>query len=1154
MLHRLHYDILLTYNLADSSEAFELASALYDAGLRVWFDQWELIPGQSSEQVLREAVAAAGIVCVCVGLSHSSFEPISETVLQSIDHDDKLFRVLLPGAQDDRLPPRLKRLQVIDLRDGEIRSRALSRVSDAVLVLKGKAEEQADTLTVMNNIAVALSSSGDHAKALKIHQKVLDIRERVLGDQHPETLASINNLANTMAAEGQFQEAQKLLEGALKVSKETLNKQQDTSALSAIVDRGRSLLGKESSAQVAASVKELTPQLRRTLYGTLSAQGKLIRHDRKIALVQLAREILRGWHAPPRECLNLALELKKERAFGYARRILKLALRSHSRPTKQEHEYDPRLRSKLMQQLALCTSMDPDLVLEMRLDQALNILRDVDDLETTTDPETLGLVGSITKRKWEVDGETHHLLRALHYYRRGLKQGIVSDFGYNAINMAFLLDLLAFEEDREAVQAGFKSSTSELRRAESRKIREEIIQELPPLLDKAGYEWLAGEWWYYSTIGEAHFGLQQYEEAEKWLDHRRRKELSVPEWEYETTARHLAWIARLQTDVEIEDPAFTETEAWRALQQFLGDDARAVRSAFLGKIGLALSGGGFRASLFHIGVLARLAELDCLRHVEVISCVSGGSIVGAHYYLELRRLLQSKSDREITRDDYIEIVRRIQSDFLAGVQRNVRSHVTASLFTNLKMLYLRNYSRTLRAGELFERFIFSKVDDGEGQGPRWLNDLSIQPKDEVENFMPQYDNWRRGAKVPSLIINATTLNTGHNWQFTTTWMGESPANIGPEVDSNDRLRRMYYVEAPNAYRRMRLGHAVAASASVPGLFEPLALPELYPDRVVQLIDGSFRDGQGTLALLEQDCNFVLVSDATAHIQSQRGASSDFFFTVLRSIGVLVAGLREAKFYELKARRISARLRGLMYVHLRKGLDTETIDWIGSTDLTESEDSGRMRGDLTGYGIRKSVQKLLAEIRADFDSYSDAEAYALMTSGYRMTQREFSDSIKSFPTDDSHRVNWDFLKIEPVMNGETGFEVAHQELLRLLRAAGKSWLKALAVSPFLRVAGTIVVAAALTGVVIGITSDAFTFSTESLARVMKIFLALVALFAVEMFFSSLFFGRKPVDYVINLLILIIGCPSALFRLYVTDRIYLGYGSLKRLLGLTKRSDI
>jgi predicted acylesterase/phospholipase RssA len=40
------------------------------------------------------------------------------------------------------------------------------------------------------------------------------------------------------------------------------------------------------------------------------------------------------------------------------------------------------------------------------------------------------------------------------------------------------------------------------------------------------------------------------------------------------------------------------------------------------KLGLALSGGGFRASLFHIGVLAALAEKDELKNVEVLSCVS----------------------------------------------------------------------------------------------------------------------------------------------------------------------------------------------------------------------------------------------------------------------------------------------------------------------------------------------------------------------------------------------------------------------------------------------------------------------------------------------------------------------------------------------------
>jgi predicted acylesterase/phospholipase RssA/tetratricopeptide (TPR) repeat protein len=1136
MLHKLDYDILLSYSLADSFEADELASALDDSGLRVWFDQWEVIPGQSLEGVWQEALAVAGIICVCVGSSDPLTEHLSGKLLRSKDHSDKLFRVLLPGAQEDHLPPELSQLHAIDLRDGEI-SQALGRISDAVLSLKGKAAERADTLTAMNNIAVALRSSGDYEKAQTVHAKVLDIRKHVLGEQHPETLASMNNLANTLAADGKLKEAQQLLEGALEASQKTIDKQQEASAFSGLVERGLSFFGKESSAQVAATVKQLAPQLRGSLYGTLSAQGKLIRQDRKKALIQLATEILGGRQAPPRECLNLALELKRERAFGYARQILQRALWSAG---SQQPDEDPKLRLKLTQQLALCTFKDPDLVLDLRLDQALVILGRVDNLETTTDPDTLGIAGSINKRKWEVDGQLRHLVRAYHYHRRGYEQGITDDFGYNAINTAFLLDLLAFWDEQEAEHAGGEPYLSEQRRAEGRKIREEIIRELPPLVNKEGYEWLAGEWWFYSTIGEAYFGLQEYEKAIDWLVHCKPTDLNVPEWEYESTARQLAWLARLQGDVEIEDPAFTETQAWGVLQKFLGDDVRAVRSAFLGKIGLALSGGGFRASLFHIGVLARLAELDVLRHVEVLSCVSGGSIVGAHYYLELRRLFQSKVDREITRDDYIDIVQRIQRDFLAGIQRNVRSHVMGSLIMNLRMLYQPNYSRTLRAGQLFERFIFSKVDDGEGKGPRWLNDLFIQPAGEAENFMPQYDNWRRAAKVPVIIINATTLNTGHNWQFTTSWMGESPASIAPEVDSNDRLRRMYYAEAPDAYTRIRLGHAVAASASVPGLFEPLAFPGLYPDRVVQLIDGSFRDGQGTLALLEQDCNFVLASDGTAHVESRRGPTGDFFLTLVRAVGVLVASLREAKFYELKAHR--TRLRGLMYVHLKKDLDVETIDWIGSADPHEIADSGRSLGELTSYGIRKSVQKLLAEIRADFDSYTEVEAYALMTSGYRMTEREFSDSIQGFSTD-GHRANWEFLKIEPVMNSDTA--PAHQELLRLLRVAGELRFKALAVSPFLRVVG-IIAAVLAAGGIFAIAWNLFTFGTESLATLMKVFFTIIALFTLEAIFSFVFLGRKPVDYIINVLILIFGFPSALFRIYITDRIYLGYGSFKRLL--------
>ena len=51
------------------------------------------------------------------------------------------------------------------------------------------------------------------------------------------------------------------------------------------------------------------------------------------------------------------------------------------------------------------------------------------------------------------------------------------------------------------------------------------------------------------------------------------------------------------------------------------------------KIGLALSGGGYRAAAYHIGTLRALHKLGILDQVDVISSISGGSIIAAYYAL-----------------------------------------------------------------------------------------------------------------------------------------------------------------------------------------------------------------------------------------------------------------------------------------------------------------------------------------------------------------------------------------------------------------------------------------------------------------------------------------------------------------------------------------
>ena len=118
-----------------------------------------------------------------------------------------------------------------------------------------------------------------------------------------------------------------------------------------------------------------------------------------------------------------------------------------------------------------------------------------------------------------------------------------------------------------------------------------------------------------------------------------------------------------------------------------------------------------------------------LRRVEVLSCVSGGSILGAYYYLKLRELLQSKPDAEIEDADYITLVRELADEFLDGVRGNLRGRLIEDITDNWKMLSSR-YSRTDRAGELFERMFYSRVAKAERDEPGtpWrMTDLYITP-------------------------------------------------------------------------------------------------------------------------------------------------------------------------------------------------------------------------------------------------------------------------------------------------------------------------------------------------------------------------------------------------------------------------------------------
>jgi predicted acylesterase/phospholipase RssA len=844
------------------------------------------------------------------------------------------------------------------------------------------------------------------------------------------------------------------------------------------------------------------------------------------AWIGRAEELLRGEsEASAEEMLALAGRLRDGLKFGLARKLLRRI------PTGGLSGEDAVIAR---QQHAVCTYKDPDIPLSPRLSRALEILGDGEDLATTVNQETLGIAGAIHKRRWEATLRVAELERSLHYYHRGFEQGF-DDLGYTAINAAFVLDQLADIDQTEPGAPGADSDAGDVpRRAEADEIRRAVVVALTP---KAAEK---RDWWLRATLAEAHFGLGDYAEAKHWLA--ACAELDAPGWMVESTARQIGALAILRasgTDRELE-PAARE-----ALEALLAEYPEAITTASAGKVGVALSGGGFRASFFHIGLLAHLAELDMLRHVEVLSCVSGGSIVGAHYYLEVQHLLESRPEREIGRADYVEIVERIERDLLAGVQENIRTRVMGNARSNLKSAFDPTWTRTRRAGEEYEGRLYARVGDGK-KAPRFMTDLLIQPLEEAHaegegqvQFNPKRDNWRRRCKVPILVLNASTLNTGHNWQFTASWMGEPPAVVDEDIDPNTRLRRMYYGDAPEAWQQVRLGDAVAASACVPGLFEPLVLDKLYPGMSVELVDGGVHDNQGIASLIEQECSVMIVSDASGQIKLQEAPGRGPIAVPLRASSILSARVREAQLRDLIARHESSALRGVMMVHLRKGLSEPPTDWIGCRDLYDPADDVTHDGDELDHEVPAETQRLLAGIRTDLDCFSDMEAYALMLSGYRLARASFRPAISGFPTDSSPRHQWKFLGVAGALDESDG---RHARLQRVLAVGAGRWLKVWRLYPWLQRVG---LAAAALGCLALVAllwlARGATILTPGALLAIAVVIALV--FGLTRMLAPRFdLNGTVLGSAVSLLLVLASIPAFL-QLRLLDRLYLRYGRLE-----------
>ena len=844
------------------------------------------------------------------------------------------------------------------------------------------------------------------------------------------------------------------------------------------------------------------------------------------------------------ELRDTIVALKADLRFGDARRLL-----------EAERNSEPR-NEWALQQLALCTYKDEELHPEKRFAKALAILDEIGLRDpNNTNAETLALGGAIFKRKWEYQGLIEDLFRALAFYRAAFKRNPRADQGYGGVNAAYILELLASRARIGAVTTGVDGDEAERLQVQARSLREEISGLLASLLSEDPT--LVQHYWYVATVAENALGLRHYDIAATNLQIA--STLEPPEWQLETTFRQLLEILRLQglATPKFDQPERDWPEAWRALAQLLGSEATSrALGCHRGKVGLALSGGGFRASFYHLGVLARLAEMDVLRSVDVLSTVSGGSIVGAHYYLALQALLERNTDSTITAADYVDIVRRVQHDVLTGVASNLRMRAFANLAANIRMIFSKKYTRSHRLGELYEKHLYRHVGMIEGEpSPRHMTDLLVQPAgQEGKNFKPKLSNWRRRSHVPVLLINTTSLNSGHNWFFTASWMGEPPGLQGTEVDVNRRYRRLYYRQAPtDDLKHYRLGYAVAASSCVPGMFPPLTIPGLYDDHLVRLVDGGVHDNQGTQGLLDEGCSLILCSDASGQMGDTSRPPDGTLGVPLRSNSILMDRVREAQYQDLKSRVDSRALRGLFFVHLQEGLHHLPINWIGhNTPVPDT----RAEVASEEYGIPADIQEKIASIRTDLDSFTEVEAYSLMLSGYLMTEWKFRQLQKDHTASgeigatwgdfnvEASRGDWAFLKLEPIL-AATADDPQRKDLGRQLAASNGRMFKVFKLIPSLAVLGGLVALLLLVGAVwaaIELWDNSLTLRIGSIVTALLISLAL-SIWPILKWFNPQWAVRGVLR---KTAVALAGFVVAQAHLLLLNPPYLKRGKLKRLL--------
>jgi NTE family protein len=369
------------------------------------------------------------------------------------------------------------------------------------------------------------------------------------------------------------------------------------------------------------------------------------------------------------------------------------------------------------------------------------------------------------------------------------------------------------------------------------------------------------------------------------------------------------------------------------------------------RIGVALSGGGFRAALFHLGVLRRVAELGWLPKIDAISGVSGGSIVAAFAALRWAEMLTKGGDAEAFQ-------KYIAGPFINVVTTRsfIREWLVRAAGQGVRRALDPTYSRTTALGDVLSERLYQ-------QGT--CADLPA---------------------IPYTILNATSLISVRAWRFTRDGLGDS---------------RIGYSGWSPAHHSLSIGLAVAASAAFPPVFAPVRIDASqytfsgtqYRDEpvatpvTIALTDGGVYENLGTEVLTKrtplpggrvlEEPEFLLVSDG--------GYPPPYQFDPSRLPGVASLALM-LRVNTIALEQVSAlRRRRLTWMFERRQPSGLLVALGSNVDRLPPGEAERYR-ELVGGATCPPAEVVdrIRRVRTHLNRFSLDEAEVLMYHGYLLT--------------------------------------------------------------------------------------------------------------------------------------------------------------------------